>query len=908
LAKRTSINSNLEMHKEKEMAEFRKYILALALVALFVGLSSPASAQVTTAPFQCSQTTVPNNLRAEGMTEMVGDIVIDCSGGTPLAAGTKLPFVNITVATSAPLTSKITASIPAAVGPNTNFDEALLIVDDPNTPAWAVTSAAGGGGPRNILNCGNPAGAPDTDPASGAGICAILAPGNQVLSYDGTLLSQPGGAAACAGTPLPTPIAGTGAGFGCGRPNVFQGRQDLDAFGGLLQQRIVFLSVPIDQPGTITVPPGAVRGVDFPANCDSSGLCHHTFRITNIRVNAATVGTGSGLVSGTQVFADLTVSDSHVFPLTNAGITSNGIGSILVGRVNTTLLEPPGQNGPLNLVGCQDTDVNVGTINYEEIIADAWKPRNISLILDNNRPGPGGNGATGTAYVFSGGPGVYDANDCYQNVPGVNFETEAGFQNSLPGPASTICPGGTPPVNPPNGIGTGATPRPANFTPFSDGTANCSRTGIACAGIANTGTRLVFTVQNIFGNNVVEVDAPAQVFLKNRTNGAVTGIAILQRYGGACNPTTHAENVFCPAAGDVNTEVPLGNLSSGLCTRADGTTIPGSTCTSAVGFYEIVYTNPGVLETMTVQFHVHFQAENIATATPVNPAPVTLGTPLGYGPNYDNNAPQKFATLAALPSGNGAFPYPRFVQTPGPQTKLFAINGKCVCNLLFPYATDAQILPGSAFDTGIAIANTSRDPGTQARRGGVNGGLGNGFNGAFGFTTPATAECEDEEVPHCHVTVNEQQGPVQFWYFNTQKDTNNNAVNFGDLGNGPQGNTQCTNTATPGQCNDLDGQLTLNTGTNVPAGGVMTMTVKGGSNPWGLLGVDPFVTSSDHTFTGYIIAQASFQYCHGTAFITTNGFGIVPGLNIPALSYQALQLDAPDLNFRTTVDGESLDH
>jgi hypothetical protein len=40
-------------------------------------------------------------------------------------------------------------------------------------------------------------------------------------------------------------------------------------------------------------------------------------------------------------------------------------------------------------------------------------------------------------------------------------------------------------------------------------------------------------------------------------------------------------------------------------------------------------------------------------------------------------------------------------------------------------------------------------------------------------------------------------------------------------------------------------------------------------------------------FTGYIIAQASFQYCHGFAFIS--GVGLAGGT--PTASYVALSLD-----------------
>ncbi len=45
LKKRTSINSISIFHKEKEMADFRKWLLAFAVVALLLGMGTSASAQ-----------------------------------------------------------------------------------------------------------------------------------------------------------------------------------------------------------------------------------------------------------------------------------------------------------------------------------------------------------------------------------------------------------------------------------------------------------------------------------------------------------------------------------------------------------------------------------------------------------------------------------------------------------------------------------------------------------------------------------------------------------------------------------------------------------------------------------------------------------------------------------------------
>jgi hypothetical protein len=67
------------------MADFRRYLYALALVALLAGLTVPASAQST---LNCTQSTTSTPaVRAEGFSELLGDILLDCTGGTPTPPG-----------------------------------------------------------------------------------------------------------------------------------------------------------------------------------------------------------------------------------------------------------------------------------------------------------------------------------------------------------------------------------------------------------------------------------------------------------------------------------------------------------------------------------------------------------------------------------------------------------------------------------------------------------------------------------------------------------------------------------------------------------------------------------------------------------------------------------------------------
>jgi hypothetical protein len=115
---------NFAIHKEKEMADFRRWILAFAALVLILGSAVPASAQnglVCTASAAVTPT-----LRHEGFTELTGDILLQCTGApgaTPTPAGTPIPQADISVSLSAPVTSRILSG---------NATEALLLVDDPS--------------------------------------------------------------------------------------------------------------------------------------------------------------------------------------------------------------------------------------------------------------------------------------------------------------------------------------------------------------------------------------------------------------------------------------------------------------------------------------------------------------------------------------------------------------------------------------------------------------------------------------------------------------------------------------------------------------------------------------------------------------------------------------------------------
>jgi hypothetical protein len=157
--KGTSTDSTSLIHKEKEMADFRKSLPVLAVFALM--LMSAVSANAQGPAFSCfANAGVPPIVRAEGITELVGDILLNCTGGTPTPAGQPIPAVNIQIFLNTPVTSKLVSG--------STLTEALLFLDDP--------------GPQNL---GNPTQAPCTlsvctnvGNGTGAGYYVGQAPGN----------------------------------------------------------------------------------------------------------------------------------------------------------------------------------------------------------------------------------------------------------------------------------------------------------------------------------------------------------------------------------------------------------------------------------------------------------------------------------------------------------------------------------------------------------------------------------------------------------------------------------------------------------------------------------------------------------------------------------------------------------
>lgn len=169
------------------MTSIRGCSRGLAALALLLIPALPVEAQ----PFSCSaNSATPPLLRAEGHTELVTDMLLTCSGGTPTPLGQPVPQYNLQIFLNTNVTSRL------LTGP---WSEALLTIDEPQ--------------PTTQLVCGAP-----TAPAAPAGVCPITGSGTGMGLYDGTP----------------------------GHPNVFQGQS-----AG--SNSILFASIPVDPPAPALV-------------------------------------------------------------------------------------------------------------------------------------------------------------------------------------------------------------------------------------------------------------------------------------------------------------------------------------------------------------------------------------------------------------------------------------------------------------------------------------------------------------------------------------------------------------------------------------------------------------------------------------------------------------------------------
>ncbi len=313
------------------MPDFRKWILALAVLTLFTGL---ASAQVSTpgtvgGNFTCTTTNgaVTPTLRSEGYTELTGDIVIACQGGPAPALGSTIATANFTIFLNTAVTSRLLQATAAG-----NASEALLLIDEPGSGL----SGYGPSVPQTL--CTTPS------VGAGAGGCTQLV---------GTF-------GATGGVPI---VASSCIAPACSAPNFTGTAQGANIFQGVVQgNSVTFFGVPILAP-------------------TSAGVSR-VFRITNIRGNANQI-TAGGPTPG-SIVASISTNGSSSLPIGSSTLT---VGFVTPGlnATNTTVRNATNTGGGgTSFNQCTSVSVSstsntattqTGGVQFQENFATAFKVR-----------------------------------------------------------------------------------------------------------------------------------------------------------------------------------------------------------------------------------------------------------------------------------------------------------------------------------------------------------------------------------------------------------------------------------------------------------------------------------------------------------------------------------------------------
>jgi len=113
----------------------KSYVRLAAAAAIVAAIDGYAQGQTT-----CSvQNSTPTIVRVEGTTELVGDVFLACTGGTPTASGQPVPIVNVTLSSNTSLTNRLLGG---------GYMDALLTIDEPY-PSNPITYFANFNVPAN---------------------------------------------------------------------------------------------------------------------------------------------------------------------------------------------------------------------------------------------------------------------------------------------------------------------------------------------------------------------------------------------------------------------------------------------------------------------------------------------------------------------------------------------------------------------------------------------------------------------------------------------------------------------------------------------------------------------------------------------------------------------------------------
>jgi hypothetical protein len=646
LKKRTSINSIPKIHKEKEMADFRKLFYALAVVSLLACFTVPVAAQ----GLLCTSLTGTNQyVRVEGWAELTGDIVLTCTGtGASTAPGTQIAYANITVTIPGTV---ITSKVISGTGENVPLSEATLIMDDLKDPSFQAVSNYAGNRTHRVCS--------DLDPVGGPGVCTVNAPASPNLSYLGDAQ----------------------------HPNIFVGRPNGP-------NQIIFPGVPLDPPATswtrtIRITNIRVNATAFaPANLLSQVVAIIQFQgpasvsLNQIQTTIGYVAQGMGATKvtadnsylqceyplNTLTKGDPTAAELHGYTTCATSSSSSPCSSSFEYPFETTF--------PYVFINTSTTSAGAHPgITVTEGYQSSWKPKNMAQLLGNGtvltpgtgQPtvGSGGNSLASNYAAYDGSLTFANATTNYppdiaMNNPQIRFFTESGFTETAPS-YTTGGPNGYPVVS-------------SSMLGFADVTGNIG------SGVADYGTRIQFTVASIPNGSVLAL--PSIVYLNNGSSIASGVLVMTTVVGTGKGPYTP----IAPSSGLASLQ------NSGYVDLPAG----GATVT-----YEVLFADAASVETARIYPIAYYPASSLPTSV-ANDLPqantASTVTAATFAPWYATTGNQSTTPLGQV---DGT---PRFIQTPGGPYNLLSIS-RCTCSLLFPW-----VVSDSNYVTGIVVANTSKDP------------------------------------------------------------------------------------------------------------------------------------------------------------------------------------------------------
>jgi hypothetical protein len=316
------------------MVDFRRWITALAVLALFAGLAAAQTGGSGQTQLQCgTNVSVTPTLRAEGYTEQTGDITLTCTGGSAIAPGSIIPTVNITIFLNTAVTSRLFSS-------SSKTSEALLLIDEPGS---GISAPVPGFGPQAVQTfCATP--------LTGAG-------GGSPNCQQWATAYNPGSALTAAVTVATNTSNGTGivtTGLGnAATTNVFQGIVNGNS--------VTFFGVPVLAPVTTGI--------------------SRVFRFTNIRANATTLSGGSA-AGATPVIASISISGATSLLISNPTPT---VGFVQQGLTTSA-------SGATSLTQCtSQTKASVSVLSFGENFGTAFKTRVSPIPLNTQNAGQGTN-------------------------------------------------------------------------------------------------------------------------------------------------------------------------------------------------------------------------------------------------------------------------------------------------------------------------------------------------------------------------------------------------------------------------------------------------------------------------------------------------------------------------------------